>query len=196
VLHCEFQFGEVVSIAKLKELWVVDNAAYGEASITWETFVGWWRSYPPGLKALFLRDRIVGALGIWPLSDRCAKRLTDGRIKESEITGRMMRGRKPAHSWYVSGIVLEPKIAGDRAIRALFVEGIRSWLSSESVEFPCEFLSLASSVAAETLLCGFGFFKVQNAKAMPDREPLFGLKVATKEEFLSLLRVRGLDLDL
>jgi hypothetical protein len=45
------------------------------------------------------------------------------------------------------------------------------------------------------LLEGFNFFKLQNAKAMPDNAPLFGLKVQTKEEFLSLLRGRGLDLD-
>jgi hypothetical protein len=77
----------------------------------------------------------------------------------------------------------------------LFFQGIRSWLTSGSVEFPCEVLALANSAGAETLLEGFNFFKLQNAKAMPDNAPLFGLKVQTKEEFLSLLRGRGLDLD-
>jgi hypothetical protein len=92
-------------------------------------------------------------------------------------------------------LVLEPKIAGSSAIRALFFQGFRSWLTSGNVEFPCEFLALANSAEAETLLEGFNFFKLQNAKAMPDNVPLFGLKVQTKEEFLSLLRGRGLDLD-
>jgi hypothetical protein len=89
------------SPAELQELWAIDSAAYGEASITLETFMGWWRSYPSGLKVLFLQGRIVGALGIWPLSDRCARRLTDGRIKESEITGRMMCAWEQACSFPV-----------------------------------------------------------------------------------------------
>ena len=115
---------------------------------------------------MFLEDRVVGAIGIWPLSERCARRLAAGRIKESEITGRMMRGRKPAGCWYVSGIVLEPEIAGGAAIRALFSQGIGSWLTRGNIEFPCELFALANSLEAETLLQGFNFFKVQNAKAM------------------------------
>jgi len=60
------------------------------------------------------------------------------------------------------------------------------------VEFPCELFSLGSSAEVETLLHGFSFFKVQNP--VPDNMPLFGLKLKTKEEFLSLLRNRGLDI--
>jgi hypothetical protein len=56
--------------------------------------------------------------------------------------------------------------------------------------------ALANSVEAETLLQGFNFFKVQNAKAMPDNVPLFGLKMDMKEELVLLLRARGVDLDL
>ena len=196
LVDLRFQVGEVASIDKLSELWAIDKTAYGEASLSWETFKGWWRSYRPGLKTLFLEDRIVGAIGIWPLSERCARRLATGRIKESEITGRMMRGRKPARCWYISGIVLKPEIAGGAAIRALFSQGIGSWLTRGNIEFPCELFALANSVEAETLLQGFNFFKVQNAKAMPDNVPLFGLKMDTKEELVSLLRARGVDLDL
>ena len=45
--------------------------------------------------------------------------------------------------------------------------------------------ALANSLEAETLLQGYNFFKVQNAKAMPDNVPLFGLKMDTKEELVS-----------
>jgi hypothetical protein len=107
LVDLRFQVGEVASIDKLSELWEIDKAAYGEASLTWEAFKGWWRSYRPGLKTLFLEDRVVGAIGIWPLSERCARRLAAGRIKESEITGRMMRGRKACSLlvsiWHRSG---------------------------------------------------------------------------------------------
>ena len=68
--------------------------------------------------------------------ERCARRLAAGRIKESEVTGRMMSGRKPARCWYISGIVLEPEIAGGAAIRALFSQGIGSWFRRGNIEFP------------------------------------------------------------
>jgi hypothetical protein len=53
LVDLRFQVGEVASIDKLSELWEIDKAAYGEASLTWEAFKGWWRSYRPGLKRCF-----------------------------------------------------------------------------------------------------------------------------------------------
>ena len=69
------------SIDKLSELWAIGKAAYGAESLSWETFKVWWRSYRPGVKSVVLEDRIVGAIAIWPLSERCANRLASGRIK-------------------------------------------------------------------------------------------------------------------
>jgi hypothetical protein len=34
---------------------------------------------------------IGGAIGLWPLSDRSAARLTNAQMKEADVTGRMMR---------------------------------------------------------------------------------------------------------
>jgi hypothetical protein len=49
----------------------------------------------------------MGAIGIWPLSNRCGRLLKSARLKESQLMGRMMRGymESPARFWYVSGIV-------------------------------------------------------------------------------------------
>ena len=81
---------------------------------------------------------------------------------------------KPARCWYIFWhIVLKPEIAGGAAIRALFSQGIGSWLTRGNIEFPCELFALANSVEAETLLQGFNFFKVQNAKAMPGNLPFW-----------------------
>jgi len=46
-------------------------------------------------------------------------------------------------------------------------------LSGGNIEFPCELFALANSLEAETLLQGFNFFKVQNAKAMPGNLPFW-----------------------
>jgi len=63
------------------------------------------------------------------------------------------------------------------------------------IEFPSELLALAYSKQGQALLEGFNFFKVQNACMMPDRVPLFGLQLASKEQFVSSLKERGLEID-
>jgi hypothetical protein len=195
-VHEHLRVGHIRSCAELHDLWAIDNEAYGEASITYEKFEDWWRSFPSGLRAIFFRTRVMGAIGIWPLSSSCAGLLKAARLKESEITGRQMRVFKdaPARYWYVSGIVLRQELIGGRAIRILLSHGVGSWLSSANIEFPSELLALAYSKKGEALLEGFNFFKIQNASTMPDRVPLFGLQLADKQQLVSLLRDRGLEI--
>jgi len=51
----------------------------------------------------------------------------------------------------------------------------------------------AYSDQGQALLEGFNFFKVQNAKMMPDNVPLFALQVGDKDRLVSSLKSRGLD---
>ena len=194
--HQHLRVGHIRSPAELEDLWAIDKEAYGEASISYEKFKDWWSSFPRGLHALFFRTRVMGAIGIWPLSARSAELLTTARIKESQLTGRSMRTfiNAPAHFWYISGIVLRPELIGGRAIKILLSHGIGSWLASAHIQFPCELLALAYSDQGQALLEGFNCFKLQNAKAMPDNVPLFGLQVSDTEHFVSSLKSRGLDL--
>jgi hypothetical protein len=193
----QLHVGPVRSPAELEDLWAIDSAAYGEASITFEKFQDWWSSFPLGLRALFFRNRIMGAIGLWPLSHRCTRLLKSAQLKESQLIGRTMRSYLdgPARSWYVSGIVLRPQLIGSRAIRVLLSQSIGSWLKSPNIEFPCELLALAYSAQGQALLEGFNFFRIQNGAAMPDRVPLFGLELDTREQFVSLLKGKGLDLE-
>jgi hypothetical protein len=196
-VHEHLCVGHIRSCGELHDLWAIDNEAYAEASITYEKFEDWWRCYPSGLHALFFRTRVMGAIGIWPLSARCAGLLAAARLKESEITGRQMRilSEAPARCWYVSGIVLRPELIGGRAIRILLSHGVGSWLSSAKIQFPSELLALAYSKQGQALLEGFNFFKIQNADTMPDRVPLFGLHLTSKQQFVSSLKQRGLEID-
>ena len=192
----QLRAGQVRSNAELEDLWAIDNEAYREASITYETFKDWWRSFSPGLQALFFRNRVMGAIGIWPLSDRCARLFAAGRLKESELTGRSMRAflKAPAQHWYVSGIVLRPELIGGRAIRVLLSQGLKSWLAAVQIHFPSRLLALAYSRQGEALLEGFNFFKLQNASAMPDKVPLFALQVPDRDNLVFSLKARGLDI--
>ena len=101
----------------------------------------------------------------------------------------------PARFWYVSGIVLRPQLIGSRAIRVLLSQGMGSWLNSPNIAFPCELLALAYSAQGQALLEGFNFFRIQNGAAMPDHVPLFGLELDTREQFVSLLKGKGLDVE-
>jgi hypothetical protein len=195
-VHEHLHVRPIQSSAELEDLWEIDHAAYGEASITFEKFKDWWMSFPAGLHALFFRTRVMGAIGIWPLSDRCAELFATGRIKESEINGRTMRTflHAVAQFWYISGIVLRPELRGGRAITILLSHCIGSWLASAHIHFPCQLYALAYSEQGQALLEGFNFFKLQNAKNMPDRVPLFALKVSAREQLLSAFKSRGLDL--
>jgi hypothetical protein len=194
--HQQLRVGPVRSPAELEDLWAIDKAAYEEASITYERFHEWWSSFPLGLRALFFRNRVMGAIGIWPLSDRNARLLKSAQLKESQLIGRTMRRylEQPPRFWYVSGLVLRPQLSGSRAIRVLLSQGIASCLKSPNITFPCELLALAYSSAGEALLERFNFFRVQNATAMPDHVPLFCLELDNRERFLSILEERGLDL--
>ena len=195
-VHEHLRVGHIRSCGELRDLWTIDHQAYGEASITYDKFEDWWRCYPFGLHALFFRTQVMGALGIWPLSNHCADLLATARLKESEITGRHMRTFRdtPARHWYISGIVLRPELIGGRAIRILLSHGVGSWLSSAKIQFPSHLLALAYSRPGESLLEGFNFFKIQNADVMPNRVPLFGLPLPSRQEFLASLKQRGLEI--
>ena len=153
-VHEHLRVGHIRSCGELHDLWAIDNDAYGEASIAYDKFEDWWRGYPFGLHALFFRTRVMGAIGIWPLSTSCAGLLKAARLKESEITGRQMRVFRdaPARYWYVSGIVLRPELIGGRAIKILLSHGVGSWLASAHIQFPCELLALAYSDQGQALL--------------------------------------------
>src|SRR5271165_1202242 len=195
--HQQLRVGPVRSPAELEDLWATDSAAYGEASITYERFQDWWSSFPLGLRALFFQNRVMGAIGIWPLSNRCARLLKSAQLRESQLIGRMMRRHleQPPRFWYVSGLVLRPQLSGSRAIRLLLSQGIGFWLKSPNMTYPCELLALAYSAQGQALLERFNFFRVQNAAAMPDHVPLFCLELDNREQFVSMLEERGLDLD-
>jgi hypothetical protein len=194
-VHEYLHVGHIRSQAELEDLWEIDNAAYGEASITYEKFHDWWFSYPSGLHALFFRTPVMGAIGIWPLSAHSAGLLTTGRLKESQLNGRAMRTfiNSSTQFWYISGIVLRSELIGGRAIKILLSHGVGSWLASAHIRFPCELFALAYSEQGQSLLEGFDFFKLQNAKAMPDKVPLFALQVSDRDQLLLSLKSRGLD---
>src|SRR5258708_29804001 len=89
--------------------------------------------------------------------------------------------------WYISGIVLRSELRGGRAIKILLSPAIGCLLARAHIHFPCDLLSLAYSEQGQAVLEGFDFFKLQKAKAVPDRVPLFSLEVSDREQLLASL---------
>jgi transcriptional regulator with XRE-family HTH domain len=184
-----FRVGPIPSQAALFDLWKIDEEGYGSDSIGFEQFVEMWRAFPNGLHVLYLDDEIVGAMGIWPLSKRCAANLVAGKISEREIKGASLKAsaNRPASTWYISGIVLKKKFMGGRAIRVLLPAALSAWFNLP-IKFPCQLLAIASSAQGENLLKRFRFFRMQHGQDMPDGHPLYALNVASRAELIEQLQ--------
>jgi hypothetical protein len=93
--------------------------------------------------------------------------------------------------WYISGIVLRDELVGGRTIRVLLPAALNSWVKLP-IQYPCELLALASSKEGEALLNRFNFIRMQNAHAMPDAFPLYGIEINSREAFLEYMAKRSL----
>ena len=184
--RAKFVVRAVANPAELEQLWMLDRAAYAQASITYEQFLGWWNAFPPGLKALFSDSKVMGAIGIWPLSDQWATRFKNGQTREAELPPEMLRAfqNSAAKAWYCSGIVLKPELRKSPAIQCLLTRALKQWLEDGHTEYPLELLALAYSDSGEALLKRSGFLRLQNASCMADGFPLYGVQLPSKMESL------------
>lgn len=154
------QLGHIRSRAELEDLWEIDSAAYGEASITYEKFQDWWFFYPSDLHACSFVPVSWGLSALGPLSTRSAELFTTGRLKESQLNGRAMRPFINASTRfsYISRIVLRSELRGGRAIKILLSRGIGCWPATAHIHFPCQLLALAYSEQVQALLDEFDSF--------------------------------------
>jgi transcriptional regulator with XRE-family HTH domain len=191
----QIRLGSIRSPAELRDLWAIDNTAYGDSNITFEHFLALWKAFPLGLRVLFFENQIMGAMGIWPVSSRWAEDLKSAHLEEADLDSRMVGrcARKPVRYWYVTGIVLRQQLIGTRGIKRLLRDGLNSWLTAAKIQFPCEILALAYSDYGRRLLERFSFFRIQDESIMPDKCGLYGLQIGSRAELVELLRKRQLD---
>lgn len=182
----------IVNLRQLRELWAIDNEAYGDCSIEMGTFQQWWETYPAGLKAVMRDRRIVAAYGLFPLSAEQAEEFQAGRISEAQlIPSNEIEVRRGADVvWYFSGVVLrqDKRKPRDSPLRMLLATGLSSWLSRLST-FPVTICSLGFSPDGERLLKRFGFEK-QAIVSPPDNCPIYRLQASSKAEAVKILKGR------
>ena len=172
---------------------MIDAEAYGPASITLDLFRNLWRVFPNGLVAIFEDDTIIGAFGIWPLTEKWAEGLRSGKLRELDLDPiSMAKFRKcAARKWYISGVVLSPA-ARDRAIILLLSDGLRLWRREAKLSFSCEFLALAWSDEGRALLKGFEFYPIREATETLDEMPLYQRLFEEEDDLIEMMRRRGL----
>jgi hypothetical protein len=184
----------IAGSTELERLWKLDSAAYGNCSIPFEQLLDWWRAYPNGITALFHESVIQGAIEIWPLSSSVAQKLCAGEISEREITADQMRPfvEAPCAHWYLSGMMLRTMHRRTAAIKAVITGTWSIFVSQSHLQFPLTISALGYSKEGICFLRRFGFRKLQNAKAMPDRRALYSLQIDSWEDGVRFMRSRSL----
>lgn len=188
---------QIQTTEELTELWNIDRSAYQDVSLSIEEFYNWWVRFEYGLKAIFYRDTIIGAMGIWPLREKDAFKFKSGEIKERELLPMPLEEVISIGSkyWYASGIVLKNEyrlMSKKNPIGVLLKIGLNTWIESPYIRFPIEVCSIAISPAGQRMLERFSFVQLRNRLSDVDPFPFYLLRAQTKYDFFKLLNKRGL----
>jgi hypothetical protein len=188
---------QIQTTEELTELWNIDRSAYQDVSLSIEEFYNWWSLFEYGLKAIFYRDTIIGALGIWPLREKDAFKFKSGEIKERELLPMPLEEVKSSGSryWYASGIVLRNEYrlkSKKNPVGELLKIGLNTWIESPYIRFPAEVCSIAISQAGQRMLERFSFIQIKKRLSDVDPFPFYLFRAQTKYDLFKLLNKRGL----
>lgn len=187
-----FSLETAEDLDRLRQLWVIDREAYGDLSLTFESFQRWWDRYSMG--SLLLIDSfnmIAGSVGIYPLSELDYAGLVSGVMPESQISPMLydecdMFG---CHTWYASGIVLDSAFRGSPvALKQLLKTGLSAWLDSGHVRFPSKICSIAEYEIGAKTLNFLGFNKVSDGCDCPDGFDLYELHLSNAQSGFDSIR--------
>ncbi|WML90216.1 CHAT domain-containing protein [Thiothrix lacustris] len=193
----KYHVGHIQTSEELAELWKIDKDAYKDASLSLEEFHDWWVTFDQGLKVIYKGDEIVGAIGIWPLSEESAFKFKTGNLKETYLLPSTFDEVKnqPSKYWYASGIVLKSELRKPTKINPISLLlriGLNTWIESPYIDFPIEICSLAITDHGERMLERFSFIRKIDRLSDIDPYPLYILKARSKHDLIRLLNKRGI----
>ena len=122
-LDLPYSVGYVENVDDLDKVYALDCAAYGELNIDRNTLVSWWHLHNKGIFVVKKDLKVIGAMGIFPLSVKVYNALKSGKLSENEIYPSKYKESK---YWYVSGIVIDEKYRSTRVI--LYILYISMWM--------------------------------------------------------------------
>lgn len=195
--HTNYYVRHIQTNEELEKLWLLDKEAYKDVALTTSEFYKWWSTFEYGLKAIFRDEEIVGAIGIWPLSEKVACKFKSGDIKETYLLPEKLSTVKknPSKYWYASGIVLKSELRKPSKINpiALLLKiGLNIWIESAYVTYPLEILSLAITDDGKKMLERFSFTKINERLSDVDPYPFYILRAQSKYDLIRLLNKRGI----
>ena len=106
---------EIATIAELDAVYAIDN--YGaRANISRELFRAWYRAYAPGFLGAFEGTGPIGIIGLFPITAEWAEALKRHEVTEQDLRGATIaQGQRTGADWYLSGISIDPRLAGTLA---------------------------------------------------------------------------------
>lgn len=174
---------------QLQELWELDADAYDECSIGFEIFQSWWMAYPRGLTTVCSEKKLVGAMGIWPISPEQYQEFVSGRIREEELipVSEAVCSIQPQSHWYFSGSVIKPEIRRlkSRPIKLLLEAAVGYWCSSGHIAYPVFSCALGYSLEGRRMLNRCKFRLTHAASIMPDNCPLYQFSANSQQEIIN-----------
>lgn len=148
----ELRFRTIPDKETLKRLWKLDQQAYGEYSIDFETFIEWWKQYPSGILIMTRGSKILGSIGIWPLTEECFEEIKELRKNEKNIRAHDIVTQAEAFkckTWYISGIMLNTP---EQSFHLLIAHALHDWSKITSNKGIFKFLALAYTREDQDLL--------------------------------------------
>lgn len=188
----KFSLETAESLDRLRQLWLIDQEAYGDLSLSFESFQQWWLRYSRGsLLLIDSFDMIAGSIGIYPLSEADYLGLLSGRLPESEI--------KPvlydecdlfgSQHWYASGIVLDSAFRGSPVVlKQLLKNGLSAWLDGGHVRFPVKICSIAEYEVGAKTLRFLGFDKATDGRDCPDGCDIYEMELKDAQTGFNVIR--------
>jgi hypothetical protein len=158
---------------RLREIWQINCELYGEGALPLETYVRWWKKYPPSVHALWFNGRIEGGITIWPLRPKRFRSLLRGEGGLDTRDFYALGEAAQCRHWFVSGILIRPDARSPEAVRYLLIRALRTGLETSKQHFSGSICAMAYSVQGAKLLERFGF--VRRKRSMPGGYPIYAL---------------------
>lgn len=163
----------------------VDRESFGRLAVPAETLIDWWRAYPEGVQVLFVGDRPLGAIGIWPLNPEQKDRFLAGEITEFDLKPPQMLESGQFRCWYIAAIFLIPTRRNTRAICALLHGAFRNWIDRASRKYPLDVYALGYSSHGAALLERFHFRCVDRGSKRNDKMPLYCIRFGSEDALIT-----------